>query len=201
LVLPEDDTRALLLHDIALGIKIFEGEKIDQKPIYRAKSDSARALDELLAALESKLRNPKTPVDAVFPYWDFQRGGMRGNRQRRGIRDPGLSMHEFLQIVARMRWECQRMVLWNEPLKRRPGPERDRAKDWCARSALGIMVALTRLPPTSSAAGPYRTIAGLLYKALTGHEADLKRACDRTLHHEGKVRVYRRSNPATRTTR
>ena len=44
---------------------------------------------------------------------------------------------------------------------------RDQVKEWCARSAFGLIVKYSNLPPTSgSTDSPYRHIASLLYEIV-----------------------------------
>lgn len=49
----------------------------------------------------------------------------------------------------------------------------------CAESAYKLIIKFSETSPSSTEDGPFRTIAGLLFEAITGEqEADLKRACD-----------------------
>jgi hypothetical protein len=61
-------------------------------------------------------------------------------------------------------------------------PNYDRLKRFCARFAHGVMLDLSDRAITGTKDGAFRTIASLLYEAISGQsDADLKRACDSEL--------------------
>jgi hypothetical protein len=62
-------------------------------------------------------------------------------------------------------------------------PERgDALKYRCAAEAYYLMDLFSSKPPTGTFEGPFQTIAGVLYNAVTGCEpTDMKRSCDRVL--------------------
>lgn len=84
----------------------------------------------------------------------------------------------FAAELKRLRKVCARAVA--------PGfgshPNYDRAKRTCAWFARGLIRGLSDRKITGTKDGAFRTIAGLLYEAISGqHDADLKRACDSVL--------------------
>jgi hypothetical protein len=64
---------------------------------------------------------------------------------------------------------------------RGPHPRMDTLKWLCANVAYGLILEFSKRPPTGTSDGPFRTITALLYKAITGKDGDLKRACDAQL--------------------
>lgn len=55
----------------------------------------------------------------------------------------------------------------------------DRAKAVCAEGAYDLIVKFSKRRPSGTVDGRFRTIAGLLFQALSGQQnVDLKRACD-----------------------
>jgi hypothetical protein len=96
-------------------------------------------------------------------YWEWE----RTHRERYA---------SFAAELRRLRSVCAHAV--------NPGfdhPNYDPLKHFCAKSAHGLMQAMSDKRITSSKDGAFRTIAGLLYKAVRGKRADLKRACDSVL--------------------
>lgn len=84
----------------------------------------------------------------------------------------------FAAELKRLRKVCARAI--------GPGlghhPNYDHAKQMCASFARGLMLGLSDRKITGTKDDAFRTIAGLLYEAISGqHDADLKRACDSVL--------------------
>jgi hypothetical protein len=90
----------------------------------------------------------------------------------------------FQEELKRLRVGCENLV--------RP-PNVDWGKRTCAGCARGLMQLLSKKPPTGTKDGPFRAICGLLYRAVSGKRADLKRACDKVLRAEHLERNWERN--------
>src|SRR5262249_47184979 len=66
-------------------------------------------------------------------------------------------------------------------------PNFDVRKYFCATSAHNLTRAMSKKKITSSEDGAFRAIASLLYEAVSGREADLKRACASVLKQSPRV--------------
>jgi hypothetical protein len=72
-----------------------------------------------------------------------------------------------------------------------PSKNADFTKAWCAGTAYRIICECSKKPPTGTPDAPLGTIASLLYEALTGRKAVLKRACDDQLKRERAIEQVR----------
>lgn len=141
---------------------------------YRA---HAKQLDSALTEVEALLSSARGWLahylyyDALVPllpfhlsYWERE----RTHRERYA---------SFAAELRRLRSVCAQAI--------DPGfdyhPNYDFLKHHCAKSAHALMQAMSDKKITSSKDSAFRTIAGLLYKAVRGKRADLKRACDSVL--------------------
>lgn len=80
----------------------------------------------------------------------------------------------LLASLQPLRTECDAAI--------KAAPPTDKVKEWCARTALHLIVKFSDRAPASSEISPYRKITGLLYQAITGEaDRDFKRACDNLL--------------------
>jgi hypothetical protein len=87
--------------------------------------------------------------------------------------------------------ELKRLRIVFERLARYPGgshPNFDHAKWECGRCAFELVRNLSQRTPTGTTEGPFRTIASLLFQAISGKRQDLKRACDGVVGAEKKAR-------------
>jgi hypothetical protein len=134
--------------------------------------DYARRLDELLARVETELKNPpEILVNFLFGPWPSERTApMSFHEVEAAI---AFEQKQLLEKLARMRAVCQ---------LQRPPPRHDVTKRHCPAVAYQLMQALSHRPITSSPGSPFRTITSLVFEALSGEQgADLKRQCERLL--------------------
>jgi hypothetical protein len=131
-------------------------------------ADHAKKLAERIAALERELDALPEPLAAFL---------FKPTAARRAVLPEDLLMaaigerQALAEQLKQMRLACQAQK--PPPLRLEP----DRVKDLCAAFALHLMRAFSRR--RSYSYGHHRAIAGLIYEALTGKVAELKRSCDR----------------------
>jgi hypothetical protein len=89
---------------------------------------------------------------------------------------PSVQTHELNESLRRLR---QTLAVLKHC--RGPHPRMDSRKWLCANVAYGLFREFSKRTPTGTIDGPFRTITALLYKAITGKDGDLKRACDAQL--------------------
>jgi len=102
---------------------------------------------------------------------------------------PPPSVSEFLRHLRALREASTALEHTTFPSK-----NADLTKAGCAGTAYRIICECSKNPPTGTPDAPLRTIASLLYKALTGRQVDLKRACDNQLKRERTFRGQVRSS-------
>jgi hypothetical protein len=148
----------------------------------------ARKLDETLGKVETLLAsapdtlavslfNPLPPLvidlnpDAEYPLLQPCKSIEEIERSYRACRDP------FIAELRRLRKVCARAIEFGSH------PNYDHAKHLCAHFAHGLMQGLSDKKITGTQDSAFRTIASLLYQAVSGQRrAGLKRACDARLN-------------------
>src|ERR1019366_4925308 len=178
LVLPEDETRALVRRAIEDLTEFFARWNTPFSREGRATmAKDAGELADLIAAVESKLKRLPDPLAdylfgppiaryALIPADDIMAATLADKEV-------------LLERLERLGLGCERQ----KPPPPSSGPEQDLLQNRCGALARNLMKVFTRRPIKSTDAGPYRVIASLVYEAFTGEvEVDLKRACDRALH-------------------
>jgi hypothetical protein len=132
----------------------------------------AQKLDGALRKVEKLTRLASTPGYLAFLLFSPPSGAPPS------IGDIEHASQTFAAELKRMRNVCAFAV---DP-RFGSHPNYDHAKHLSARSAHGLMQGLSKRKITGTEGGRFRTIANLLYEAISGlPDADLKRACDSVL--------------------
>jgi hypothetical protein len=145
----------------------------------------ARRLDKALRSAEELLATAPHPLRSFVlnPLPTMKEDGVRmlaenHSEEEQIERANKERADSFLAEVKRMRKICSRAI--------NPGlgshPNYDRAMHLCAMFSYGLMRELSKREITGTKDAPFRTIASLLYQAISGQcDAELKRACDAQL--------------------
>jgi hypothetical protein len=173
LKLSEEATRAVVIAGIETAADhLVQWNQHYGRDALTSVFDYARRLEELLARVETELKNPpETFANFLFGPWPSARTATMSPDEVEAAIASGKK--ELLEQLARMRVACQ--------LQRRP-PRHDVTKRHCPAVACQLMRALSHRPITSSPRSPFRTITSLVFETLTGEQgADLKPQCERFL--------------------
>ena len=138
--------------------------------------DHAKRLDRALLAVESLLgAAPSSLVWFLYyPLTLVKTKPPRAEDIERAIRE---RTNSFPAELKRMRQACARAI--NPGFG--PHPNYDNAKHISALGAYGLIEGLSNKKISGTKDGALRAIASLLYEAVSGKNADLKRACDSLL--------------------